>query len=151
MFDAPIYWQSESRDSPNGFLDMDYCVLDGTHFFVLGLIELPIVGSNDVFSWGAWSSLSADNFRKAQNLHDTPARTAEPPYFGWLSNRIPFYDIDTLNMKVNVHSREPGQKPFIEVEPTDHPLAVEQRNGITRQRVQEIWSTYHHAADEPEG
>ena len=29
-------------------------------------------------------------------------------------------------------------KPFIELEATDHPLAVEQREGITMDRVREI-------------
>lgn len=31
-----------------------------------------------------------------------------------------------------------GPRPFIELEPTDHPLAVEQRTGITQDRVREI-------------
>src|SRR5579862_5479566 len=34
--------------------------------------------------------------------------------------------------------REVGRRPRIELEPTDHPLAVEQRNGITWERVQQI-------------
>jgi hypothetical protein len=45
---------------------------------------------------------------------------------------------DTVNLKTMVHSREVGRRPFIELEPTDHPLAVEQRQGITWARVQEI-------------
>ena len=46
----------------------------------------------------------------------------------WL--RLPCYP-DTVNLKTNVHTRAVGERPFIDVEPTDHPLAVEQRNGIT--------------------
>jgi hypothetical protein len=45
---------------------------------------------------------------------------------------------DTLHLKTMVHTREPGRRPFIELDPTDHPLAVEQREGITWERVQEI-------------
>jgi hypothetical protein len=44
-----------------------------------------------------------------------------------------------------VHTREVGQRPRIELEPTDHPLAVEQRQGITRERVQEIAEIVLHA------
>jgi hypothetical protein len=33
------------------------------------------------------------------------------------------------------HTQPAGRKPLIELEPADHPLAVEQRNGITWQRV----------------
>jgi Uncharacterized protein conserved in bacteria (DUF2199) len=43
-----------------------------------------------------------------------------------------------VNLKTHVHTREVGRRPFIELEPTDHPLAVEQRDGITWERVQEI-------------
>jgi hypothetical protein len=35
-------------------------------------------------------------------------------------------------------------RPLVELEPTDHPLAVEQRTGITLGRVQEIAETLLH-------
>jgi hypothetical protein len=41
-------------------------------------------------------------------------------------------------LKTNIHTNPVGVRPFVELEPTDHPLAVEQRNGITLARVQEI-------------
>ena len=37
-----------------------------------------------------------------------------------------------------------GQRPLITLEPTDHPLAVEQREGITMARVQEIAEAAFH-------
>ncbi|WP_308294565.1 hypothetical protein [Streptomyces sp. RKAG290] len=40
-----------------------------------------------------------------------------------------------------------GRRPLIELEPTDHPLAVEQRNGITLDRVREIAEAVQHAED----
>ena len=44
-----------------------------------------------------------------------------------------------------VHLRDDGVRPYIELEPTDHPLAVEQRsNGITVDRVAEILAYYEH-------
>jgi hypothetical protein len=58
--------------------------------------------------------------------------------FVWLSTTLPPYEPTTLNLKTNVHTREVGVPPFIELEPTDHPLAVEQRTGITRARVQQF-------------
>jgi len=48
-----------------------------------------------------------------------------------------------LNLKTLVHLRSGGLRPFIELEPTDHPLAVEQRNGISMTRVEEIASLLH--------
>lgn len=67
----------------------------------------------------------------------TGGRESEPPFFGWLSTALPLYP-ETLHLKTHVHTRLVGQRPFIELEPTDHPLAVEQRDGITMERVREI-------------
>jgi hypothetical protein len=39
-------------------------------------------------------------------------------------------------------SADDSVRPYIELEPTDHPLAVEQRNGISVDRVAEIYAYY---------
>lgn len=51
---------------------------------------------------------------------------------------------DTLLLKTHVHTREVGTRPYIELEATEHPLAVEQRNGITGARVREIGELFEH-------
>ena len=51
---------------------------------------------------------------------------------------VPDYP-DTLNLKTMVYLRNDGVRPSIELEPTDHPLAVEQREGISMTRVAEIY------------
>lgn len=90
------------------------------------------------FEWGVWVSLSQRNFLRMHELWHTPGRENEPPYFGWLSTEIPVYRPSTLSLKTQVHTRPVGERPLIELEPTDHPLAVEQRAGITVARVQEF-------------
>ena len=82
-------------------------------------------------------SLSPPNFKRTVELLHEDGRESEPPYFGWLSTLLPVYP-DTVNLKTMVHTRPVGVRPWIEIEPTDHPLAVEQREGITLARVQEI-------------
>jgi len=58
--------------------------------------------------------------------------------FGWLSNELT-YEASTLLLATNVHTRAPGVVPWIELQPAlEHPLAVEQREGITWHRVAEI-------------
>ncbi|MFQ6227966.1 DUF2199 domain-containing protein [Nocardia sp. NPDC002869] len=68
---------------------------------------------------------------------------------GWLTTDLSAYSPTTLNLKTRLHTRPVGERPFIELEPTDHPLAVEQRTGITRDRVHEIAEamlhTTHHS------
>lgn len=116
----------------------DVCVLDEAHFFIYGCLEIPIVGEEDPFIWNVWVSLSADHFFKVIDSWDEPARVDLDPMFGWLSTDLPIYP-DTINLKTNVHMREVGLRPLIELEPTNHPLAIEQRSGITRSRVDDIF------------
>jgi hypothetical protein len=121
-------------------------VIKGQHFFIRGLIEIPVIGSEDIFSWGAWVSLSRDNFARALEMWNTEGREAEGPYFGWLSTELALYSAGTTNLKTNAHTRPVGKRPFIELEPTDHPLAIEQRTGITQDRVREIAMAVLHPA-----
>ncbi|WP_407988795.1 DUF2199 domain-containing protein [Kitasatospora sp. CMC57] len=135
---APAYWLPEMGGDAKSVLTADQCVIQGESFFVQGLIEIPVIGTDDVFSWGVWVSLSRPNFDRASELWETAGRESEPPYFGWLSTELFLYSPSTINLKTRLHTRPVGTRPFIELEPTDHPLAVEQRTGITRERVQQI-------------
>jgi len=143
--EAPDFWLTLSEEDRKlrGVLGSDECIVDDKHFFIRGVIEIPIIDAGDTFAYGVWVSLSKSNFECAARLWDNPERIHAPLYFGWLSNSIYGYP-DTLNLKTNVHTREVGMRPLIELEPTDHPLAVEQRNGITMARVREIAELNHH-------
>jgi hypothetical protein len=146
--EAPAYWSPELTTDPLNVLDPEICVIVNQGFFVRGLIEIPITDSDDVFAWNIWVSLSKDNFFRTIDLWEQPGRETQPPYFGWLSCEIPGYRPSTLNLKINLHTRPLGERPLIELEPTDHPLAVEQRNGISRARVQQIAEAVMHGRAE---
>ncbi len=107
---------------------------DATHYFIRGLIEIPIHRSKKRFAYGVWTSLSEESFKKARTAYRRKREAG--PFFGWLSNALPGYP-STLNLKTHVHVRA-TIRAAIELEPTDHPLAVEQRDGITMTRVKEI-------------
>jgi hypothetical protein len=49
-----------------------------------------------------------------------------------------------VNLKTRVHLRDHGIRPLIELEPTEHPVAVEQREGISVARVSEIYAQMVH-------
>ena len=112
-------------------------MIDESEFFVRGCLEIPVIDGPRPFVWGVWTSLSKPNFKRMGELWETPGREKEPPYFGWLCTSLPLYP-ETVHLKTNVHIRPVGQRPFVELEPTEHPLAVEQRTGITMDRVREI-------------
>ncbi|MFJ4434927.1 DUF2199 domain-containing protein [Streptomyces sp. NPDC088923] len=135
---APQYWLPEMESAPGCLLSSDQCVINGEYYFVRGLIEIPVRGTDEMFSWGVWVSISRKNFGLTNDRWETPGREAEPPCFGWLSTELPVYSPTTLDLKTRVHTRPLGERPLIELEPTAHPLAVEQREGIGRDRVREL-------------
>jgi hypothetical protein len=57
----------------------------------------------------------------------------------------PVHRESTPNLKARVHGQFVGVRRLVEVEPTDHPLAVEQRQGIAWERVEEIARLLHQA------
>ncbi|MFJ2947716.1 DUF2199 domain-containing protein [Streptomyces sp. NPDC087226] len=142
--EAPAVWDPVFADADDCVLSSDQCVIRAQHYFVKGLIEIPVIGSDEVFSWAAWVSLSRENFSRVADLWDTTGREAEEPYFGWLTTDLSAYSPTTFNLKTHVHTRQVGERPFVELEPTDHPLAVEQRRGMTRDRVREIAAAVLH-------
>ncbi|MFF5767240.1 DUF2199 domain-containing protein [Streptomyces tanashiensis] len=142
---APAVWDPAFADADDCLLSPDQCVIRGQHYFVKGLIEIPVIGSDEPFSWGVWVSLSRGNFSRAADLWDKPGREEEEPYFGWLTTELPIYPTTTLNLKTHVRTRPVGERPFVELEPTDHPLAVEQRTGVTLDRIREIAAAVLHS------
>ncbi len=139
VFGAPVYWYGipEDERSYRALLDEDLCVIDNKHFFIKGRIRIPVHESTHHFVWVAWVSLSETSFKRAVAAWEQSGREEEPPYFGWLSSEVPGYP-STRNLKTLVHTCPLGERPEVELEPTDHPLAREQREGVSLARVQEM-------------
>lgn len=130
-FDAPLYYYQLSADERerSAELSQDFCVINGEDFFIRACLEIPIRGHEESFMWGVWVSLSPANFERYRAGFETDPPEGEGPYFGWFSNRIEPYP-ETLNLKTKVHLQRGGARPVLELEPTDHPLAVHHREGI---------------------
>lgn len=140
---APYYGVPEQERGQRVLLSPDQCIIDNEHYFVRGCLDIPIHGSAEVFRWGVWVSLSEKSFRRMSEVWETPGRETEPPFFGWLCTDLPGYP-DTTALKTLVHTRPLGERPFIELEPTEHPLAVEQRSGISPARAREVGESLLH-------
>jgi hypothetical protein len=136
---APDPWLaiSETERGDRTLLGTDQCVIDDREFFIRGCLEIPIRNCDEPFVWSVWVSVSEKSFARIGELWDAEIRDQEPPFFGWLSNGLSVYP-PTFGLKTNVHLRNSGRRPFIELEPTNHPLAVEQRKGISLRRIEEI-------------
>jgi hypothetical protein len=144
-FAAPYYYYTvpEPERGARCTLDSDRCTIDDEDFFIRGCLEVPIVGRDDVFSWGAWCSVSRDNFGRYSEVFDDPVQSHVGPFFGWFSVQLPTYP-DTLRLKVMAHLRDRGTRPRFELEHTDHPLSIDCREGISLARLQEIYEANLH-------
>ncbi|MGW1468325.1 DUF2199 domain-containing protein [Streptomyces sp. NPDC002308] len=48
---APYVWEPSFADSADCLLSSDQCVIQAQHYFVKGLVEIPVIGSDEVLSW----------------------------------------------------------------------------------------------------
>jgi hypothetical protein len=122
----------------------DLCIINTAghfDFFIRVCLEIPIRGIDQPFLWGVWISVSESNFRRYGDTWDNPVVTDE--YFGWLCNKLSPYP-DTLGLKALAHPKTNGRRPMITLEPTDHPLSVDFRDGLTIERAQQIAEQFMH-------
>jgi hypothetical protein len=146
-FGAEAPWRAlvpEAEFDERVELTEDQCVVDGQHFFIRGHVELPILATADTFAWSVWCSLSEGNFRHMTDRWENPERDGDG-YFGWLSSLISIYS-STIHLKTNVKVRAVGMVPLIEIQDCEHPLFIDQRDGVTLMRVHEFVHALTHDA-----
>jgi len=136
QFDAPIQVLAipNAERGARVALTEDDCVIDGKEFYLKGLLELAVQGSPERFVWGVWLSVSPESYSRFATLFDDPERLADEQFFGWLCNELPNYP-STQFLKTMLHIREYPVRPWVELEPTSHPLAIDQRDGIPFERA----------------
>ncbi len=144
--EAPDYYFAIAREkrATDASLDSDLCMLEGRDFFIRTLLEVPVHGLPDPFLWGVWMSVSDSNFRRYQAGFRQPGYRDSYP--GWLSNRIPGYP-DTLRTRCRARVEPGGDRPLLELEPTEHPLSVDSRQGIDLERAIRLASEALHGGD----
>jgi hypothetical protein len=86
--------------------------------------------------WSTWVSLSAQSFTTDRDTYEAEGREQQEPFFGWLTAVPPPFPDALLN--TTVYLRPVPTRPCIDLELTDHPLAIAQKEGISPAKVQEI-------------
>lgn len=142
-FERPIhaYHVPEHERAQRVRLTSDLCVVDEEYYFIRGLIEIPIRGQASTLGIGAWISQKPDNFRTYENNFDS---ADIGPFFGWLSNDFMFMGESALNLKTMAHFNDAALRPNIVLQPTEHPLSVAQKEGIT---LDQAWEFVHEYLD----
>jgi hypothetical protein len=113
------------------------------HFYVRGLLEIPIPSLDRYFGYGAWIEVDADSYDRLRDLWNDERGRAEPPFAGRLANELAPYE-GTVDLPVMIQLRDVELLPTVELVETDHPLRADQRAGISEARAHELASTVAH-------
>ena len=150
---APDPWHGDQAYEHNGalrydgdFLSEDFCVLDGKYFMIRAVLQIPVQEVGGIFGFGCWSTLSRENFDKYIQGFDTSEYPDTGPWSGWLCNQLADY-IGADPLAVWVQPRADRQRPLLWVMDDDHPLAIAQEEGVTAERVLEIFKFYGHGPE----
>jgi hypothetical protein len=137
--DQPDPWAAvpPAERAQRGVLWTDSCVIDGRDHFIRGRIVIPVIGCDNPFIWGTWARVSQADFKRFGELWDVAIREQEPPFGAQLANDIPIYPA-TFGLNCRVALKNARRRPSFVLEPIEHPLAIEQRDGITLDRVKQI-------------
>ncbi len=143
--DRPDQWWDVAEEERDRRIELtsDTCIIDDEFYFIRGVIEIPVHGEAEPFGFGVWVSQKRENFENYV-VHFDSAEIG--PFFGWLCTRLACYADETMHLKTFAYFRGNGLRPLIKLEPTDHPLAIDQREGISLQRA---WDIVHHYMPEP--
>ena len=139
----PTYVHDVPPDERDDRLELseDLCVIQprndseqGTIFCIRVLLEIPIHGAEEPFSWGVWVTQSEASFARYVETFDQDQ--SGDGSFGWLPMTIGHYrrtepGQDIEHLACDVYWGPQGQRPRIQLRECDHPLAVDQHEGIS--------------------
>jgi hypothetical protein len=132
---ANMKW--EDRDV-RAVIGTDQCIIDQKLFFIRGCLEIPVIGSEDIFLWGLWALIREEVFDEISELWETLGKEKlQGPFKGRIANSLSEYP-ETLNLKCEIIIQPVGARPLFRLDEPEPPLTVEQRIGITRSRALEL-------------
>jgi len=115
----------------------DLCVIDGSKFYLRGVLAVPIQGEIDEIRWGTWARVEEKDFRRFIDLWNETDVSDEPNFCGHLSGGVrDFADSDGLKVIIKLQSNK--QRPRFQVVSETHPLAKAQRSGVTMEDVHAV-------------
>lgn len=139
-FLGPDPWRALHDDErAKGKCDEDLCATPDGRFFIRCVLVVPINdGPEPTLEYGVWASVNEESFwRYVETFNDEPP--SQPTVMlGRLANELrrPFEGSE--NLQGLLLPQSDGQRPWIELDASDHPLFLAQRNGISFESAQKI-------------
>lgn len=135
---------SPGERATRAVISSDQCIVDEQWYYLRGCLEIPIIGSNDVFLWGLWASVKEETFNAMSESWEEEGReTRRGPFKGRLANSLSIYS-ETLNVKLRILVQPVGTRPLFVLEEDEHPLARTQRHGMSRRAAAELTAQLLH-------
>lgn len=146
-YDHPDPWPHGNREKAGAdamevggdLLSSDLCTF-GEHRFIRCRLPIPILGSDQHFGFGAWSSLSARNFVRYVGAWRDEDYSDLEDLFGWLSNTLPGVGMSGDPLPCTVTGFAVGRRPELWVHSGEHALADMQEQGITFDQLLDIYA-----------
>jgi hypothetical protein len=124
-------------------LSEDFAVLDERAFYLRGLVEIPIPELETRFAYGAWLQVDERDFRHLLEHWDDPDQGSFDAVDATLANELAPYR-DTAGLSARLRPVSADLLPTADLVATDHPLAADQRNGISSARADELAAVVLH-------
>lgn len=117
-------------------------------FCIRVVLEIPIQGTDAVFTWGVWVTQSKDSFEKYVETFGQDQSSLGS--FGWLPVDIPFYNLSDAgapleHLECDIQWSAKGQRPKAYLWDSSHPLSIDQREGISWRKAIKIANLANHA------
>jgi hypothetical protein len=143
-FKAPDHYASltDEQKTELGTLTSDLCTItnDGhTDYFIRAVLEIPIHGVHEPFTWGVWVSVSEKSYARYTETYDAPVEG--DGFFGWLCNALPGYPNAPQSRPTDVRVQVGKQRPKLYLHrgnTPDDPLVNDQYEGIGVARAQSL-------------
>lgn len=145
-FDHPDAWPHENRaeSGKNAIavgddrLGSDLCRL-GDDYFARATLRLPIIGTEEVFAYGIWGSLTLESYKNYISDYNGDKVEGFEGCFTWLCNMLPGWSMkEALPCDLVLGSL--GQRPSLWVhDDSGHPLFQAQQEGISFDRLLDLY------------
>lgn len=108
---------------------------DHSDYFIRACLEIPIHGVISPFMWGVWVSIRKDDLKRYLQTWDEADEN--DAYSGWCYNNLSLYP-STLGLKSLAHPRRDNVRPWLELEPSEHPLYLDWKNGLSIEQAKPL-------------
>ncbi len=129
--DAMFELSDEERES-RCEISSDFCSMDDTHFYVHGLVEIPLHDHDDHVAIGVWAEVSKDDYLAFVERYEHPDRADDPAMSATLATTLEGMD-ETRGVAAEIKIVDPNERPRVRVLDAGHVLGARQAGGLALQ------------------